>query len=114
MVGYVLAGKCGLPLPAEELKEGAEVPHGEVKRLYVHPAHFGCGIAEQLLRHAISWLRSGEGRQSRDIYLGVFSENPRAIRFYEKHNFKHCGEYEFVVGNQRDREFIMKNVGSEL
>lgn len=112
MVGYVLAGLCSLPLPAEELKGDSSTPHGEVKRLYVHPTYFGCGIAEQLLRYAISWLRSGEGRQNRDIYLGVFSENPRAIKFYGKHNFKHCGEYEFVVGNQLDREFIMKNAGT--
>jgi ribosomal protein S18 acetylase RimI-like enzyme len=115
MVAYILAGLCNLPLPKEEAKmETNGCPHGEVKRLYCHPSTFGSGIAEQLLRNSITWLRSGEGRLNRNIYLGVFSENPRAIKFYEKHNFNLCGEYQFVVGKQLDREFIMKNAGSSI
>lgn len=109
MVAYVLAGPCDLPLPADELKIDRTVPAGEIKRLYAHPSTFGSGIAEELMRNAMTWLRSGEGNQNRDVYLGVYSENPRAIKFYEKHNFKLCGEYNFRVGSQLDREFIMKN-----
>jgi ribosomal protein S18 acetylase RimI-like enzyme len=115
MVAYILAGLCNLPLSAEEAKlENTSCPHGEVKRLYCHPSTFGSGIAEQLLRNSITWLRSGEGRRHRNIYLGVYSENPRAIKFYEKHNFRQCGEYQFVVGKQLDREFIMKNAGNSV
>jgi ribosomal protein S18 acetylase RimI-like enzyme len=82
-----------------------------VKRLYVLPSTFGSGIGDELFRYALAWLRSGEGRQGRDIYLGVFPENPRAIKFYEKYNFKICGDYQFVVGQRSDTEYIMKNSG---
>jgi ribosomal protein S18 acetylase RimI-like enzyme len=109
MVAYVLAGPCDLPLPAQELKAGVAAPGGEIKRMYAHPRTFGSGISDELIRNALTWLRSGEGMQNRDIYLGVYSENPRAIKFYEKHNFQICGEYQFPVGKQLDRELIMKN-----
>jgi RimJ/RimL family protein N-acetyltransferase len=105
MVAYILAGLCNLPLPEEEARqETGSCP----------PSTFGSGIAEQLMRNSITWLRSGKGRRNRNIYLGVYSENPRAIKFYEKHNFNLCGEYQFVVGKQLDREFIMKNTGSSI
>lgn len=112
VVAYVLAGPCNLPLPADELLLCATRPAGEIKRLYAHPNTFGSGIAEELMRNAMTWLRSGDLNKHRDVYLGVYSENPRAVKFYEKHNFKVCGEYQFVVGKQLDREFIMKNANT--
>jgi ribosomal protein S18 acetylase RimI-like enzyme len=39
-------------------------------------------------------------------WLGVYSENPGAQRFYTRYGFMKVGEYEFPVGPLRDREFI--------
>ena len=109
LVAYVLAGPCSLPV-SDEVLGGVDVnTTGEIKRMYAHPSTFGTGVAASLLVKAIEWMRSGEGQANRDIYLGVYSENPRAMKFYSKYNFKHVGEYEFIAGDQRDREFIMKN-----
>ena len=41
-----------------------------------------------------------------DVYLGVFSDNIGAQRFYERFGFSRVGEYDFPVGLQLDREYI--------
>ncbi len=109
LVGYVLAGPCGLPVPSEVHNPETLYQAGEIKRLYVHPSAFGTGVAANLMAIATNWLRSGDGQAKRDIYLGVYSENPRAMKFYSKYQFEHVAEYEFIVGDQRDREFIFRN-----
>ncbi len=97
--GYVLCSPCGLPLdpPVEHA--------GEIKRLYIAPNYFGTGLAALLMDVCMVWLKE---RYQNSIYLGVYSENFRAQKFYEKQGFKHFGEYSFQVGESFDREFIYK------
>jgi RimJ/RimL family protein N-acetyltransferase len=40
----------------------------------------------------------------------VWSENHGAHRFYARHGFEFAGEYEFPVGEQRDREFMFRRL----
>lgn len=40
------------------------------------------------------------------IYLSVFSENQGAHRFYQRWGFSKHSEYEYMVGNHADHEFI--------
>ena len=113
MVAYILSGPCTLPLSEHELSacraKHADILPGEVKRLYAHPSTFGSGISEKLLLAGIDGLKEEGKRADRNVYLGVYSENPRAIRFYEKNHFQLIGEYTFLVGEQKDREFILKH-----
>ena len=44
----------------------------------------------------------------RTLWLGVYSENEGAQRFYARYGFEHAGEYEYPVGEARDREFIYR------
>ena len=44
----------------------------------------------------------------RDIWIGVWSENFGAQRFYERQGFAKVGEYGFHVGRTVDREFILR------
>lgn len=99
IAGYVLCSPNGLPLnpPVEKA--------GEVKRLYIDPSYFGTGLAAALMDVAMVWLKE---RYQHDIFLGVYSENFRAQRFYENQGFKLFGEYSFQVGESFDREFIYK------
>jgi ribosomal protein S18 acetylase RimI-like enzyme len=77
----------------------------ELHRLYLIERAKGTGVADALM----DWtLARAKEDKSEWLYLGVFSENPRAIRFYERHGFEKIGEYEFVVGDARDREFIFR------
>lgn len=98
-VGFATVGPCGLPHP------DATPADGELRRLYVRADQKGAGLAPRLMDSAMSWLLR-EGR--RDIWLGVWSGNLRAQRFYARWGFARAGEYEYRVGSTVDREFIMR------
>jgi ribosomal protein S18 acetylase RimI-like enzyme len=98
-VGYALAGACSLP--------HADVTPacGELKRLYLRPEAQGAGVGGRLFAEAIAWLqRDG----ARDVWIGVWSENHGAQRFYGRQGFEKVGEYGFRVGTTVDREFILR------
>ena len=44
----------------------------------------------------------------RDVWIGVWSENHGAQRFYARHGFEKVGEYGFTVGRTVDHEFILR------
>jgi len=98
-VGYALAGPC--TLPHADVAAG----DGELKRLYVIKALQGRGLGVHLMQAAMDWLLQ-EG--PRTLWLGVWSDNHGAQRFYARYGFVKAGEYLFHVGNSRDREFIFK------
>lgn len=75
----------------------------ELHRLYVVEAAKGAGVADALMRWT---LEQAEGAD--DLYLGVFCDNHRAQRFYARYGFEPVGEYIFMVGQTRDREFILR------
>ena len=60
--------------------------HGELKRLYVRTSAYG---------HAPQWI-------------GVWSENNKAQALYNAYGFEQVGTYDFVVGETRDYEFILR------
>lgn len=98
-VGHAAAGPCGLPHP--EVRPG----DGELKRLYLLREHQGGGWGAQLFEAVLDWLqRDGP----RPLWIGVWSQNHGARRFYERHGFAKAGEYEFPVGRVRDLEFILR------
>ena len=103
-VGHALAGPCGLP-HAEARPE----VDGEVRRLYVLKAHQNGGHGRKLMTAAMEWLLASGPRV---LWLGVWSENLGAQRFYERYGFKKAGEYEFPVGKIRDHEFIFRRVAN--
>jgi ribosomal protein S18 acetylase RimI-like enzyme len=98
-VGHAAAGPCGLP--HDEVQAG----DGELKRLYVLAAHQNSGWGGRLFRCAEDWLlRDGP----RTLWIGVWSENFGAQRFYVRHGFERAGSYEFPVGRVRDLEYILR------
>ncbi|UWX04743.1 GNAT family N-acetyltransferase [Pseudoxanthomonas sp. NC8] len=101
-VGHAAAGPCGLP--HAEVQAG----DGELKRLYVLASHQNGGWGGQLFAEAERWLlREGP----RTLWVGVWSENSGAQRFYARHGFAKVGTYEFPVGRVRDLEFILRRPG---
>ena len=100
-IGHAAAGPCGLPHP--DVAPG----DGELKRLYLLRAHQNGGWGGRLFAAALDWLlRDGP----RTLWIGVWSENLGAQRFYARYGFAFAGEYEFVVGAQRDREFMYRRL----
>lgn len=98
-IGYALAGPCGLP------HEEAKPEDGELKRLYVSGRAQGSGVGARLFEEALAWL---ERAGPRTLWISVWSENYGAQRFYGRYGFEKAGEYEFIVGEQRDREFMYR------
>ena len=99
VVGYALAGPCHLPHPE------VTADCGELERIYMARAHQGGGGGSQLLTEALAWLEKDGPRQ---LWIGVWSENVGAQRLYARRGFEKAGTYEFVVGQTRDHEFILR------
>jgi diamine N-acetyltransferase len=98
-LGYVLAGPCDLPHPE------AGAGDGEIKRLYLLAGAQSGGWGGRLFDAAVAWLQA-EG--PRAVWIGVWSENHGAQRFYARRGFVKVGEYGFNVGKTTDHEFILR------
>jgi diamine N-acetyltransferase len=99
LAGYCFSGPMGLPL------EDAEPGAWELKRIYLAPAAKGTGLADTLL---VRCLEAGGATGATAVYLGVWSQNPRAQAYYRKRGFEEVGSYTFPVGRVRDHELIMR------
>ncbi len=99
--GYVRVSPNTMPFAVDGRKTA------ELKQLYVFKAWHGQGIAEQLMDWAMAELKA-QGFE--DVLLSVFSENPRAQKFYQRHGFAKIANYFFMVGKQKDVEFVYRAI----
>ncbi|RKR18813.1 GNAT family N-acetyltransferase [Arthrobacter oryzae] len=83
----------------------AELPCTELSKCYVHPDHHGLGAAAELMHASIA---SAAGAGARGLWLGVNSQNARAIRFYEKSGFRKVGTKSFQLGDTVEHDFVME------
>lgn len=99
LIGYAHAGPCKLPHP--------EAGHdaGELYQLYLLRVAQGNGLGRILLERAGDWLAM---RYPGPQWLGVWSGNARAQRFYAAQGFRKVGDYRFMVGDHADAEFILR------
>mgnify|MGYP001131389367 CR=1 FL=1 len=98
-IGYVTVGACKLPV------EPLEPQAGEVQQLYVLARYHNLRLGSRLMQLGLEWLAA---QNRRPVYVGVWSENFGAQRFYARYGFTKVGEYGFPVGKTVDREFILK------
>ena len=103
-VGFALAGYCKLPV------EGLEPTAGELRQLYVRSTHQNRRLGARLFEAALAWLE----QHYAPLYIGVWSKNDGAQRFYERYGFVKVGEYDFPVGKTIDRELILKRRAEPL
>lgn len=102
IIGYAVCGPSSLPRTSCSC--------GEVKKLYVDKEYFGKGVANNLFETGVHWLRSAYSGYP--IYISVYSENFRALKFYSRYGFEFHDEYLYEVGANRDREFILREINS--
>ena len=77
----------------------------EIWQIYVRREFISHGLGKSLMDWAFTQF---EAARAGEIYVSVFCENHRAIRFYQNYGFQKCGEYRFPVGDHLDLEWIMK------
>ena len=98
LMGYCMIGPVKLPIehdPETSL---------ELHRMYVRQRIQGVGIGGILLSWAMQQARD---RGAKQMYIGVWESNHRAIGVYESRGFKIVGDYKFRVGTAYDDEKIM-------
>jgi len=98
-IGHIFAGPAKLPHP--DVAEG----DGEIKRLYILARAHNGGWGAKLMDAAMAWLLSAGPRT---LWVGVWSENFGAQRFYARYGFEKVGDYLFPVGQTNDHEFIFR------
>lgn len=99
VVGYAFVRAA--PLPAGATGSATL----ELARFYVDPEWHGTGLAGSLMEHVVEQVRS---RGERALWLGVWERNARAIRFYEKHGFVDVGSHAFRLGDDVQRDRLMR------
>jgi diamine N-acetyltransferase len=80
-------------------------PSVELSKCYVHPAHHGLGAAAELMQAS---LKAAAGSGGAGVWLGVNSQNARAIRFYEKSGFRKVGTKSFKLGSTVEHDFVLE------
>ncbi len=99
LVGYCKLGPPSLPYDPEGRR------CIELRQLYLLDEAKGSGVAVALMDWAIVEARR---RGAVEMWLSVFSENPRARRFYARYGFEEVSEFAFMVGSHADREFLCR------
>ncbi|TMW62567.1 hypothetical protein Poli38472_005185 [Pythium oligandrum] len=75
----------------------------ELKRLYLDKSFHGQGAAGILMIHLMDYLRE---KQRKVVWLGVWENNFRAQKFYQKYGFEETGEYAIPIGTTEDRALL--------
>jgi len=77
----------------------------EIERIYVLQAYHGKQIGQMLYEKA---LQLAQEAQADYVWLGVWEENPRAIRFYQKNGFVEFDKHIFTLGDDEQTDIMMK------
>ena len=85
--------------PTEEIE-----PCIEISTFYVLKGFQNKGIGKKLLTECIKEIK---GLNFDKIWLSVYYKNQKAIEFYLRQNFNHIGETNFVLGDNKHKNYIM-------
>ena len=85
--------------------EKVEENYFEIERIYVLKAFLGQKIGQILFDKAIE---IGREKNLEYVWLGVWEENHRAIKFYKKNGFEIFGKHDFVLGEDVQTDLLMK------
>ncbi len=100
-----LAGFCQIHLPSEFASESDASRPLALHQLYCAPAATGRGIGASLMDWALAEARALDCDA---VQLSVYSENFAAQRFYARYGFSKIADIGFMVGAQRDAEFLLE------
>jgi diamine N-acetyltransferase len=84
-----------------------DLPSIEIARIYTLQTMIGRGIGNALMKRCIE-IAFEMGK--RIVWLGVWERNSRAIQFYTKWGFEKFDEHDFVLGNDVQRDWLMRKM----
>ena len=99
VIGYL---KVNFGQSQTEIKEENAL---EIERIYVLKAFHGEKIGQLLYEKAIEVARE---KGVDYVWLGVWEENSRAIRFYQNNGFREFDKHIFKLGDDEQTDIMMK------
>jgi diamine N-acetyltransferase len=102
-IGDEAAGYTRLRENSDELL--GDKPAIEIARIYAATRMIGKGVGKELMQASIDYAKA---LQKEIVWLGVWENNQRAIQFYRKFGFEKFGEHDFVLGNDVQKDWLMK------
>ncbi|CAG5071560.1 Spermidine/spermine N(1)-acetyltransferase [Dyadobacter sp. CECT 9623] len=91
----------------EAQTELQDISSFEIERIYVKSAYHGKKVGQLLYEKA---LEIAQAEQKVYIWLGVWEENLKAIRFYEKNGFVAFDKHIFKFGEDEQTDIMMKKL----
>lgn len=79
----------------------------EIERIYVKSSYHGQKVGQLLYEKA---LETAQDEHKNYVWLAVWEENHRAIRFYTKNGFVAFDKHIFRLGNDEQTDIMMKKV----
>ena len=79
----------------------------EIARIYAVKHMIGKGTGKILMQSSIEIARQ---KKKEAVWRGVWEKNQRAIDFYTKWGFEKFDETDFLLGNDVQRDWLMKKV----
>ncbi len=77
----------------------------EIERIYIDTPYLNKGFGKKAIDFAIS---QAQKLKKNYIWLGVWEENPNAIRFYKKNGFKITGTHQYDMIAEIQTDYIMQ------
>ena len=77
----------------------------EIERIYVSKDYYGKNLGQLLFSKAIAIAKANG---LKNIWLGVWEKNERAINFYKKNGFTTFGNHSFVLGEDIQTDILMR------
>jgi len=99
VVGYL---KLNFGSSQTELQDNNSL---EIERIYVLQEYHGKKVGQVLYEKA---MQVAEDKKANYVWLGVWEENPRAIRFYQKNGFVEFDQHIFRLGDDEQTDIMMK------
>jgi ribosomal protein S18 acetylase RimI-like enzyme len=100
-IGYM---KLNVGQAQTEIRDEVSI---EIERIYVKQAYHGKKVGQILYEKALEITHQ---MKKEYIWLGVWEENPKAIRFYEKNGFIAFDKHIFKMGEDEQIDIMMKKV----
>ncbi|WP_264537654.1 GNAT family N-acetyltransferase [Flavobacterium sp. N1736] len=99
VIGYL---KINFGESQTELKDNKSL---EIERIYVSKEFHGKKIGQLLYDKAIEIAKE---KNTEYVWLGVWENNLRALRFYKKNGFTEFDKHIFKLGNDEQTDLMMK------